>query len=258
MGSIGYAITALILGIIIKITNINSSYVGYFLMTLIGIITLSGIKYKGKSNKSGISLTDVYKIVKNKRFILITISAIIANTAMGANGNYLAVLIQKTGGDVSNLGMLWFIIAMSELPAFFFGAKIIKKHGVLNIYLLGLLIYTARFLIDSFCPSYQFVLLVQILQGVTFPLYLMATLQYVQDIVPNSVRTTAITAFTACSGGIGGFFGNICGGIIIQYMNVFILFRVMSAMCIIAFIIGSLLKLYSNRRTKDEFLEKVC
>jgi MFS family permease len=85
----------------------------------------------------------------------------------------------------------------------------------------------------------------------------MATLQYVQDIVPNSVRTTAITAFTACSGGIGGFFGNICGGIIIQYINVFILFKVMSAMCIIAFIIGCSLKLYSSRRTKDEILEKV-
>lgn len=256
MGSIGYALTALFLGIIIKITNINSSFFGYFIMIAIGIITLNKIKYKGKSNNNGISFNDIFKIIKNKKFILITLSALVANIAMGANGNYLAILIQKTGGNVSNLGMLWFIIAMSELPVFFFGAKIIKKNGVIDIYLLSIVLYIIRFVIDSFCPNYQLVLLTQIMQSVTYPLYLIATLQYIQDIVPASARTTAITAFTAFSGGIGGFIGNLSGGLIIQYFSVFYLFRIMAIICILALIIGIILKV-SYTGTKNEILEEI-
>jgi oligosaccharide:H+ symporter len=149
MGSIGYALTAVSLGIIIKNSSINTSYFAYFIFAAAGFIVLYGINFKGRSNKSGISFNDIVKIIKNKKFIFITLSALIANTAMGANGNYLAILIQKTGGDVSNLGMLWFIIAMSELPVFFFGSKIIKKYGVLNIYLLSIAMYVVRFLTDS-------------------------------------------------------------------------------------------------------------
>ena len=242
MGSAGYAVTALILGMVIKSAGINSSYFIYFVLTVVGIVMINGISYKGISNKNVINFSDILKIAKNKKFIIITVSAMIANIGMGANGNYLAVLIQKTGGDVSNLGMLWFIIAISELPAFFFGAGIIKKHGILNIYLLSILLYTARFLIDSFCPWYQLVLAVQLLQAVTYPLYLIATLQYVQEIVPPSTRTTAITAVTAFSGGIGGFIGNLSGGIIIERISVFFLFRLMSIICAAAFIVGLFLK----------------
>jgi len=45
---------------------------------------------------------------------------------MGSNNSYISLLIQKTGGDVSQLGLLWFILAISELPIFFFGTKLLK------------------------------------------------------------------------------------------------------------------------------------
>ena len=242
MGSIGYALTSLVLGVIIKFTNINVPFSAYFIFTIVGLVLFNSINEKSRRTGNSINISDIVRIIKNKRFILISISALIANVAFNSNGNYVAVLLKETGGDVANLGMLWFIVAMSELPFFFFESKVIKKYGILNIYIIGITFYAIRFFINSLCTSYQAVLAIQLLQGISFPLYLTATLQYVIKIVPPETRTTAMTVFAAITGGIGGFIGNIGGGFLLQEINVYQLYRVFAALCILSLVIGLILK----------------
>lgn len=250
MGSIGYAVISLILGMIIKHTGLNAAFISYIIFIAFSVIALKGINYCGTSSKSGINFTDVIAVLRDKRFILLSISAAIANTSMSANGNYLSVLIEKTGGDISNLGMLWFIVAMSELPVFFFGNRILKKVGVLNVYLMSLVIYICRFFMDSISTSYVMVLGIQILQGVTFPFYLMSTLEYISEITPSNTRTTAITAFTAIAAGVGGFIGNICGGFLLERVSVFYLFRTLSLLAFISLLVGVFLKFKTSYSEK--------
>jgi MFS family permease len=242
MGSIGYALISLVLGAIIKLTSINVPFLAYFIFTVVGLILLSTINEKSRRAVSSINLSDIVRIIKNKRFILISVSALIANAAFNSNGNYIAVLIEETGGNVANLGMLFFIVAMSELPFFFFESKVIKKYGILNIYIIGMIFYIIRFFINSLCTSYQAVLAIQLLQGISFPLYLTATLQYVIRIVPPETRTTALTTFAAITGGIGGFIGNIGGGFLLQIISIFQLYKILAVLCIIALLIGLILK----------------
>lgn len=242
MGSVGFAIVVLALGGIIKITKINSMFFAYIILIISAAAILRSIKFKGKKMRSSINMDDILGMFKNRKFVLLTLSAMIVCTTQGANGSYLAILIQKTGGDVSNLGMLWFIIAMSELPAFFFGSKILKRVGVINIYLISLIFYSVRFFMDSICSVYQAVLVLQMLQTITYPLYFLATLQYINETMPSRMRTSAITAFTAITAGTGGLIGNIGGGFILQNLGVFYLFRIMAITCIIALLPGVILK----------------
>lgn len=242
MGSVGYAVIALALAPAIKISSIDASFFSFTLFAVLGILVLRGINVNKRSVMSVLDLKDIVSIIKNKKFILLGVSALIVSSSMSSNSNYLAILIQKTGGDVSNIGLLWFIVAMSELPAFFMGNRIIKKFGNVNVYLLSLGFYTSRFLLDSLCSHYQAVLFIQILQSLTYPLYVISTLQCINEIVPSKARTTAITVFSALSAGFGGFIGNISGGFIIQNFSVFYLYRIMAGLCIIALIIGLTLK----------------
>lgn len=250
MGSIGYAVISLALGWVIKFSSINSAFISYFIFSIFSLLILRNMNFRDHNSQGSLNFGDVVSILKNKRFIIICLSAMIINAALSANGNYISVLIQKTGGDVSNIGMLWFLLAMSELPLFFYGKSVLKRIGVLNAYLLSLSLYFFRYLGDSLAVSYQVVLLIQILQGVTFPFYLMSTLDYVNSIVPERARTTAITVFAAFTGGIGGFIGNIGGGYIIQVKSVFFLFRIMALIAIAALIIGFVLKLMDKKLSK--------
>lgn len=242
MGSIGYAVIALIMALVIKHTSVSSSFFAFALLGALGVTVLKGIKVKSGPVRNVLDFNDVASVLKNRRFLLLAISAMPVSASMNANSNYLATLIQSTHGDVSNIGFLWFIIAISELPAFYFGGKLFSRFGEVNMYLTSLGFYILRFLLDSFCGQYQLVIAVQLLQAITYPLYIMATLQCISNTVPNKARTTAITVFAAITGGIGGFIGSKTGGLIIQTFNVFILFRVMSVLCIISLFIGLALK----------------
>jgi len=242
MGSIGYACVALGIAYVIKWTSIDSSFIAFALLGTLGIVVLKGINIKGKGSRSSIEFSDILSIVQNKRFVILVLSALLVSASMSANSNFLGTLIQKTGGDVSKIGYLWFVVAMSELPAFFFGSRLLRKFGVLNMYFICLIFYTSRFFLDSLCVNYQAVIAIQLFQAITYPLYIMSTLQCINEIVPVKARTTAITVFAALTAGVGGFIGNMSSGMVIQNFSVFLLFRIMAVLCIISLAIGLFLK----------------
>nr|WP_179122174.1 MFS transporter [Caloramator quimbayensis] len=246
MGSLGYAIAALLLGILIKKLGIEFSFISYSILMLCTILILKTIKFKGKRTRIPIDFYDISKLIRDKKFVLIVISAMFASISMGANGNYISILIQKTGGDVSKLGIVWFVIAMSELPFLFLGNKIMKKTGVLNLYIIGILFFVIRFFLSSQCTSYNAVILVQFMQSITFPLYLLTTIEYININSTSNLKTSALTAFTALAGGLGGLLGNIGGGFILQIKDIFFLYKVLGISCIISLIVALILKKYDK------------
>lgn len=242
MGSAGYAIFSLLIGIFIKATNINSSFYTYFIMLLIGIFVMKSITFKGKSRSQKPNINDLKELMKNKSFIVFLFSICLMSIALGMNGSYISVLIEKTGGNVSNLGMLWFMLAMSELPAFFVGGKLLKKHSELNVFIFAILVYMVRFYLGGSCANYQQVMFLQLLQGISFPLYLMASMQYLNKIVPSKMRTSSMTLYAAFGGGLGGFIGNIMGGKLLDVISVFLLFKFLSIIMIFALLVVLVLK----------------
>jgi PPP family 3-phenylpropionic acid transporter len=231
MGSIGFAITALVLGRIIKYQGINSSYYLYSLVMILGAILVYSIRFKDKGSRKKISLYDGIALLKDSRFSIFLISVVFVNIALGTNGSYITILLQKTGGDVSQLGILWFILAMSELPLLFFGKKILSRFGELNLYFLGILLLAIRLFLSSISTSYVQVLIIQAMQGVTFIFYLLSAFQYMNNIVPIKMRTTAMTFYAAVCG-IGSLIGNLGGGMLLEHISVFVLYGIISLICI--------------------------
>ena len=242
MGSIGYAIIALIIGIIVKNTSINSIFYAYLILSLLSILVLITIDFKGKSTGCKLDFSDLLHIIKDKRFLIFIVSVMIINICLGANGNYIAILIKKTGGDISNLGFLWFVVAISELPAFFFGNKLLKKFGDINLYIICLVLYSLRYFLDAISLTYNVVILVQIMQGITFPLFLISSMNYVNRIVPKKMRTSGITLYSALGCGVGNFIGNIVGGFVLETYNIFFLFKLLSLNCLLSILVLIILK----------------
>ncbi|MDF2881495.1 MAG: transporter [Clostridiaceae bacterium] len=233
MGSLGYAVSALIMGFVIKALSSDFIFFGYCIFICLASAIIISFNFKGKRTSSQLKLKEVGKVLNDKRFIIFSIAIVLINITFGVNSNYLAVLINKTGGDVSKLGLMWFIIAISELPAFFFSNKLFKRFGIINLLGVSIVFYILRYFLDSISSNYTMIIIIQLLQGVTYPLYLMAALQYVNKIVPKNLQTTGITLYSAIGGGIGGFTGNLFGGIFLEWFSVFMLFKVLSVICLI-------------------------
>lgn len=251
MGSLSYAIFALLVGIIVKEQGINSSFYLYALLIGAASLVLFTIPYKGKSTGNHIKGKDIYTILSNKRFMVLITAACFINISLGANGSYIAILIKSTGGDVTKIGMLWFILAISELPVFYMGNKLLKRYGELNVCTVSLFLYTIRFLLDALCTDYRLVIAVQVLQGITYPLFIMSSLQYLNRILPSKLRTSGITLYSAVGGGIGGFIGNYGGGLLLENISIFGLYRILAACSFGAMVVIMYLAL------KDKFIREV-
>jgi MFS family permease len=232
MGSFGYAVAALFMGYAVKIYGMNSSYFTYSILMLLGALLLLSIDYRGKGTRKNISFNDVVNLTRDKRFVLLIVSVILTNIGAGSNSSYIPVLIEKTGGDVAQLGIVFFVIAISELPAFYFGGRLLCKNGELNLYIVGMALFVLRYFLDSICDDYVPVLMIQLLQGVTYTFYLMTSLQYLNKITPVTMRTSAITMHAAAMG-IGGVIGNIGGGILLEHISIFMLYQILASTCIL-------------------------
>jgi MFS transporter, PPP family, 3-phenylpropionic acid transporter len=242
MGSIGFAVLSLILGGLIQNFDINISFFLYSGLFMVSALILSGIGFKSTLHSVRPSTTDIFEVLKNYKFILFVLSVMVLNIAIQAHGNYIAMLIEATGGNVANLGFVWFASALSEIPAFFFGAKLLKKYGEMNIYIISLILYIIRMLLSAYSTSYNMVIAVQFMQSITYPLYLFATMQYINVIVPDKIRASGITMLSSLGFGLGGLIGNLGGGFILQYRGPFFLYKFMAMVCCLSLLIILVLK----------------
>ena len=242
MGSIGFAVLSLILGGLIQYFDINISFYIYSVLLILSALILLRIGFKSSTQIIRPTFSDVLEVLKNYKFILFTLSVMILNISLQAHSNYIAILIEATGGNVANLGFVWFASALSEIPAFFFGAKLLKRYGELNIYIIALVLYIIRMLLSAFSTNYIMVIAVQFMQSITYPLYLFATLQYINVIVPNKIRASGITMLSSLGFGLGGLIGNLGGGFILQYQTPFYLYKVLALISFASLAIALILK----------------
>lgn len=241
MGNIGYAVGALILGLIIQNYGLRISYFIYSIVMLVGCFVIANVKFTYKNASEKINLRDGLKLFADQRYSILLIAALVCNIAIGGNVSYLAILIQSTGGNTGNLGFVWFLIAISALPVLYFGKRLITKYNKLNILLIGVVFYAIRFFLDSLFTSYDLIIMIQLLESVSYPLFLLGTLEYLNKITPDKVKTTAMTFYTAAYG-VGGFIGNIIGGVILENADIFLLYTVFSIVSVIGCFVVLLLK----------------
>jgi len=232
MGSLGYAIVALVLGYIVKWFGVNSSYIMYSILMVMGVFVLLSIDFQDKNRQTVIRFHDVINLIRDQKFLILLLSVVFANIAMGSNGSYISLLIHQTGGDVTQLGIVWFLVAISELPVFFFAARLISKYGELNLYMLGVFLLALRYFLNSICDSYIQVLVIQIMQGITYTFYLIASLEYLNQITLSQMKTSAITLHAAATS-IGGVIGNMGGGILLEHVSIFTFYKILAVICII-------------------------
>lgn len=245
MGNIGYALGALLLGQIIQHFGLTYSYFIYSFVMILASVVIAKLKFQYPHSRVKINIKDGLKLFQDKRYSIFLLSSILCYIAIGGNVSYLAVLIQETGGSTANLGFVWFLIALSALPVLYYGKMLLTRYDKLNIYLIGILFYALRFFLDSTTDDNGLIIIIQLLESVSYPLFLMGALEYLNKITPDSVKTTSMTFFTAACG-IGGFIGNITGGVLLESYSVSILYRVFSVVALITCIVVIILKKVDN------------
>jgi len=205
-GTIGYAVTVFAVGFTLK-----DQYSPIFWMTsvmmLFCLIIASGLPNVKKSQvKKG--KTPFMEIFKNKTLISLVVFNIISSFGMNIYQSYYPIYFASIGGTSSQIGIMMFVSAVSEIPFLLVARRAVQKFGVEKIIIIAGLVTGIRWLLLYFVSSPTLIITTSLLHGVSFvgSNYCMTT--FINKTVPADLRATSHSVFAF----IGTFFSRIVFG----------------------------------------------
>lgn len=121
-------------------------------------------------------------------------------------------LYNLSGGDPRIVGIAILCQTLSELPAFFFADKIIKKIGTVKVLIVSILGYAVRIAYYAVMTNAWGAIPFEFLHGVTFGLAWAACTQYIYSASPRGCASTVMGILNAVQNGLARALGTLVGG----------------------------------------------
>ena len=225
-GSISFAITSLLLSVILPKTGVEITFYLSSIAVIPLLVIMLKVKDTGKytGHKSFRSM-GIGRLFRNYNFITYLIYLLFFQMSMNAFGSFLPYLINTVGGDPAQIGILGGCVAMLEIPMLLL-ARRIKRKFPMSVILSGAVIF---FIIEAFlfsrADSFPQIIIIHTLYGIGSGLMIGMT-SYIYSFVPGDLISTA---YTMCGSvcGIAAIIGNLAGGMLVTALGIHTLYFIL-------------------------------
>jgi MFS transporter, PPP family, 3-phenylpropionic acid transporter len=214
-GSIGFAISALIIGRILDHFGVQYMFWPYLLFGIIIFFVLIPMK-DVKVDSKPVKLKDVRNIITNKPFLLFLFAIVFITITHRMNDYYMALYIAELGGSESLVGVAWFVGVVAEAAVFALAGFWFRKYRTLIFIIAAAILYTIRWFLYASVDDPIHVIGLQFLHGLTFGVFYTAAFEYVTRLIPSSLQSTGHLIFFSVYFGLSGIIGSLSGGPIIE------------------------------------------
>lgn len=250
LGSLAYAISCVLLGRMSAALGVENVLLVniFFLLALIAaaLVFPTAPVIAAEYRRGGEQPHSVGYILKNNPpFTLMMVAVFFCMTAMMPIENFMFNIVAGCGGDETHLGLGLFIVGAAELPSALIFTKLkprMKTQSIMVLAIFFVMFKSACMLI----PVLSVILLVQLLQMFGYGLFLPASVYYVNEDVPSVDRVRGQAIMMMSSTGLGGVFGNVIAGRIIDFGGV----GVLIVFCVCSGAIGTLLAVAALQWTR--------
>lgn len=232
-GAIGYATASLIIGWTVDQLGMDRLawlFLGYGSLAFVFVLLVSDAAASSKK----LSRHELKQFIFYPKTLQFFLLVLIAATPHRTNDSFLGVFVQSLGGSTGAVGQAWFLAAISEVAFFALSARILQKWSEIKLITLATALYTIRYVLCALAPSAEWVVYLQLTQGVTFVIFYTATIQYLYRIIPEEWKATGQTVLAVLFFGISGIIGSIAGGWVFQQFGGGALYMAMAAFSLIA------------------------
>lgn len=149
-----------------------------------------------------ICIQDLKALVWNKKYMVVVAIFFFVNV-IGTADLYTTVdKMMALGAKESMIGARWSIQAFTELPLFFAGTWLMKKFGDYKLMMFGTFMYIIRFICYAFVQTPEMMIVVTMMQCITYPLIMITSKTLVDDVTPVHLRSSGQTIASACYVGV--------------------------------------------------------
>jgi MFS family permease len=236
-GTIGYALMAVFAGIFIRqhpSSQFWLSFLGYTVLFAF-ICGLPGGKPQESKPEAVLKHTHggPGKIFTSYLIYFVLAFACISQLGLSFYSGFIGPYILKKGYSQSVIGIMNCISAMSELPVLFLIDRLIAKVGTMKILFLSCILMGIRIALPI-GNGLVWVVLAQLLQGVTYMTVYFSCVQFVSRYARNGYQSRGQSLLFTIQSGFGAILGSLSGGILVEkfgYRNAFLTMMVFIFVC---------------------------
>ena len=151
-----------------------------------------------KVEKSGgIHASDLKELLLDKKYVVVVLIFLFINVIATADIYTTVDKMMALGAKEGMVGARWSIQAFTELPLFFAGTWLLKKFGDYKLMMFGTFMYIIRFLGYAVVQSPEMMIVVTLMQCITYPLIMITSKTLVDDTTPIHLRSSGQTIASA-------------------------------------------------------------
>lgn len=214
-GSIGFAISSLVVGKVLASVGVEYMIWPYLIFGTLALIVASRLT-DVRVDSEPIQLKDVKRIIQNKPFFIFLFIVMFISISHRANDSFIGLYIGQLGGNESLIGLAWFVGVASEACVFALAPFWFRKFRSLVFIMLAGLLYSLRFFIYGIVHDPIYIVPLQVLHGITFGVFYLASFSYITRLIPKLLQSTGHLVFYSVFFGLSGIIGSLIGGTLID------------------------------------------
>lgn len=244
-GTAGYAIAALLLGLVIggrEAYIFPISLVGFCVFAFSVSLLPSDSVYleEKKKEKSSEKSAKSGSVFKTNEVFFVLFMAFLIQFGMSLFGSFQPVHIMNMGYGQNIIGLLNFLSAMSEIPVLFVINKLLDKHSPIKLMAFAGCILSLRLFVVA-VGNLPVILVAQLLQGPSWMTISYSCIRLVIDYANEGMISQAQSRLAIVQAGLGAVVGNVVGGAMAGALGVpraFIVMAVFVLVCTAGFYIS--------------------
>lgn len=211
-GSLGWALSSLLAGFIIL--EFGYDWLAYVAAGLNMVVVFASFFFEdaNKQTATKIKLQDTLTLFKNPRFVLLLMTYLLIFVVYSADSIAVTDLIMSVGGTEADVGLKWFVQALSELPFMVMGTYILTRFSAKWMLGVGSFFLGMRFILYGLFPTTSLIVWLSLLQMLSFPFTLISQKELVLAESPKELRTTAQMIFISVTSGLSAILSPLISG----------------------------------------------
>ena len=217
-GTIGFGAAAAAAGWLVQLHGLRATFWFGALMVVLALL-LSQKLVHSPAAPAAADTASLRRLLTNPRWLIFLGAAFAGGLGTAATNTYLFPFLKELGAPESMMGYAMTIGTLSEVPILLLGSRLVKRLTPYRLFMLGVAITGARFLLFALAQSATLILFLQLFNGLTFVAMWLGGVAYAHQNAPSGYAASAQGMLNAMVFGIGTAVGGFSGGILLDALG---------------------------------------
>lgn len=190
-------------------------------------------------------------VKRNKMFLVLCLGVLGLYYTNSVLNTYMAQIAESVGGDNGDIGRIFSILALMEIPTMMFFDRINKRFRTRTLMKFSAVAFVFWILICFLAENVMTLILAQFIQPFSFALFLPSIVRFIDDIMSKGEAVKGQTMFTTTTT-MAAVFASLIGGVILDAAGPKML--TLTAACVTA--VGAAVVVFSADRVKGHKQER--